>query len=133
MAKTTIDWREVLNWGEEQINELRLTGYAYIRQGKYEVARPFFEALTILEPDSIYDLQTLGAVYLQLGDVNKALSILNDALDLDDTHIPTLMNKAKGLLMLGYKEDGLRLSRQLQKYPDDNISNLASALLLAYG
>ena len=45
-----INWLEELEWGEDQIEELRIAGYAYLRQGKYDIALKFFKALVILDP-----------------------------------------------------------------------------------
>lgn len=128
-----INWREKLNWQEENSDELRLAAYAYIRQGKYDIAIDFFEALTILEPESAYDAQTLGALYVQLGNPNKALKCFDRALKLEADHAPTLLNLTKALFMLGKKEEGLRLATILRNENDPSISNVAKALILAYG
>jgi tetratricopeptide (TPR) repeat protein len=127
-----IKWRESLGWNDDQIGELRFAAYAYIRQGKYDIALPIFEALTVLEPESAYDAQTLGALYLQLGHPNKALKCFDKALKIDDEHAPTLLNLAKAFFMLGKKEEGLKLANILKNEPDSSISNTAKALILAY-
>jgi len=64
-----INWTEKLGWNDEQIEELRMTAYAYIRQGKYDMALDFFKALRVLEPDNLYGAQTVGAIYVQLSTV----------------------------------------------------------------
>lgn len=127
-----INWRERLGWSDEQIEELRIAAYAYIRQGKYEIAQPFFEALTILLPDSAYDAQTLGAIYLQQGNPAKSLRYLDRALKLEPEHGPTLLNLAKAFLMLQNKPEGLRVARILKHHPDPYVSSMAEALLLAF-
>jgi tetratricopeptide (TPR) repeat protein len=127
-----INWIERLNWGEEEIEDLRMTGFSYLRQGKYDVAVSFFEALVALNPDDAYDTQTLGALYLQLDDPEKALKMFEKALKSDGEHAPTLLNMTKALLMLGKKEEALRLATILQNEPALGISNTAKALLLAY-
>lgn len=130
MAK--INWMEKLGWTEEQLEDLRVTGYAYIRQGKYDIALQFFEALTILDPESAYDAQTLGALYLQMGNPVKALKYLDKALKLDAEHAPTLLNLTKALFMLGKIEEGLKVAHILKNESDISISNTAKALILAY-
>ena len=50
-----INWKDHLGWSEEQLEDLRYTGFSYIRQGKYEIALAFFEALVILDPSSVYN------------------------------------------------------------------------------
>ena len=55
-----VDWLSILGWNKDELEDLRFVGYSYIKQGKYDIAITFFEALTILSPESVYDLQTLG-------------------------------------------------------------------------
>lgn len=128
-----IDWLKRLGWGVEHLEDLRNIGYAYIRQGKYEIALPLFEALHVLNPDSPYDTQTLGALYLQLNNPAKALKIFDKALKLDAEHSLTLLNVAKALFLLGRKEEGLRLANILKNERNPTISGTARAFLLAYG
>lgn len=127
-----IDWMKELGWTEEQLEDLRYAGYAYIRQGKYDVALPFFEALVVLNPESAYDAQTLGAIFLQLDQPAKAAKALDKALKLETDHAPTLLNFTKALFMLGKQEEGLKLAHMLKSEPDIRISNAAWALILAY-
>jgi tetratricopeptide (TPR) repeat protein len=130
MAK--INWQNVLGWNEEHLEDLRFTGYAYIRQGKYDIAKSFFEALTVLDPESAYDAQTLGAIYLQLNDPSNALKCFDKALKIEGDHAPTLLNLAKALFMLGKKDEGLKLAHILKNEKDIGIANVAKALILAY-
>ena len=127
-----INWREQLQWTDEQIEDLRFAGFAYIRQGKYDIALPFFEALGILNPDNAYDAQTLGALYLQMGDSEKAYKTLEKALILEADHAATLLNLSKALLMLGRKQEGLKLAKMLTREKEKTIANIARALILAY-
>jgi len=127
-----IKWREKLNWTEENLEDLRITGYSYLKQGKYEIALPLFEALSIVDPESAYDIQTLGALYLQIGNPLKAMQCFEKALKLETDHAPTLLNLTKALLMLGKREEALRLARLLTQEPNSKVSNMAKALLLAW-
>lgn len=127
-----IDWRKTLGWTDEQLEDLRYIGYAYIKQGKYEIALPFFEALCVLDSESAYDAQTLGALYLQLNNPAKALKFFDRALKMEADHAPTLLNLTKALFMLGKKEEGLKLANILANEPNQVIANTAKALILAY-
>lgn len=129
---STIDWLKVLGWSEEQLEDLRFAGYAYIRQGKYDIALPIFEALTVINPNDAYDAQTLGAILLQLDKPAKAAKALDRALKLEGDHAPTLLNFTKALFMLGKNEEGLKLAHILKNEPDVRIANAATALILAY-
>lgn len=127
-----IDWIELLGWGEEQIEDIRFAGYSFIKQGQYEHALKFFEVLAILPKENPYDLQTLGGIYLQLGNNLSALNYLEKALAHDPHHEPTLLNRAKALFLLGYKRQGLTQASLLERSSDSLIANQARALTLAY-
>lgn len=129
---SSINWLDSLGWSEEQLEDLRYVGFAYIRQGKYEIALPIFEALTVLNSENAYDAQTLGAIYLQLSKPDKALKCFDKALKLETDHAPTLLNLAKAFFMLGKKQEGLQLVNILKNEPNAFISNTAKALFLAY-
>lgn len=129
---TRINWSEQLGWNDDQFDEMRVIGYAYLRQGKYDIALSFFEALAVLQPDSAYDAQTLGALYVQLNQPKKALKYIDRALKLEGDHGPTLLNLCKTFFMMGKKEEGLKLAHILKNEPSVVISNTARALILAY-
>lgn len=129
---SNVNWRELLGWSADQLEELRFTGFTFLREGKYDKALLFFKALTVIDPTSIYDTQTLGALYLQMGQGVKAIDTLNVALNLDPTHEPTKLNKVKALIMLHQTREAITLARALQKSADLTISGDASALLAAY-
>jgi len=127
-----VNWRAILGWNDEQLEELRFSGFSFLREGHYNKALIFFEALIILDPTSTYDTQTLGALHLQMGNGKKALSILDQALALDPIHEPTQINKVKALLTCGQKVQAMQLANTLQKSEDTTIANDASALLIAF-
>jgi tetratricopeptide (TPR) repeat protein len=125
------DWLSILGWNKEELEDLRFVGYSYIKQGKYDVAITFFEALAILSPESTYDLQTLGALYLQKGNNLMALNYIEKAIKLDSAHLPTLLNRTKALFALGYKRQALAQARILEKSADELIANQSQALIMA--
>lgn len=127
-----INWQDKLGWNAEHIEDLRYTGYSYVRQGKYDIALPFFEALSILDTENAYDSQTLGAIYLQINQPAKAIKYFDRALKLEADHAPTLLNLAKAFLMLGRIEEAVRLAQILKNEANPAISNVAKALILAY-
>lgn len=129
---SSVQWSDILGWDSEALEDLRYLGYAYLRQGKYDIARSFFEALTTLSDKNPYDLQTLGAVYLEVGKNLQALNTIEEALKLDPHHAETLINRAKALFALGYRRQALAQANSLLKDANTNIANQASALLLAY-
>jgi tetratricopeptide (TPR) repeat protein len=129
---SSVEWSDVLGWDGEAIEDLRYLGYAYIKQGKYDIARSFFEALMTLNKQNSYDLQTLGGIYLEVGKNLQALNTIEQALKLDPHHSETLLNRAKALFALGYRRQALAQTNALLKDANPLIANQASALLLAY-
>lgn len=126
------NWIEILGWGQEELDDLRYVAYSYIRQGIYDVALTFFDALAVLTPPTPYDLQMIGALHLQMGNGQKALEYLDRALKLDPAHLPTQLNRAKTLFMLGYKKQGLAQAIELEKCKDPDTAAQAKALVLSY-
>jgi tetratricopeptide (TPR) repeat protein len=127
-----INWLEILGWGKDEVEDLRFVGYSYVRQGCYDIALPFFEALVVLTPESAYDLQTLGALHLQKGNHLMALNAIERALRIEPHHFPTLLNRAKTLFSLGYKRQAIAQAKNLEQASDPAIAGQASALLLAF-
>ena len=127
-----VNWLEILNWKEEQIDDLRSLAISYIKQGIYDVALTFYNGLAVLTTPTVYDLQTIGALYLEFGNGVRALDYLDQALKLDPNHLPTKLNRTRALFLLGYKKQGLVQAVELEKSGDPSIATAASALVLAY-
>ncbi len=130
MAK--IDWKQVLGWQTKQIEDLRFVGYNYAKDGKYDIALCIFEALIVLNPEGLYDLQTMGAIYLQVGNNINALNYFEKALKIDPEHLPTKLNRVKAMYLLGYKDVATQEAKKLLSYPNMQIANMAQALINCY-
>lgn len=127
-----LNWLDLLGWSEEQVDSIRFVAYSYIKQGHYDTASTLLEALIVMPTKNSYDLQTLGAIYLQQGKALKALNFLDQALKLEPNHFPSLLNRAKALFLLGYKKQGTKEVEELQKCPDKTIAKEAEALLTSF-
>jgi len=130
MAK--INWLDLLEWDDNQLNDIRMVAYAYLKQGQYDVALKLFKMLNVIKPNTPYDIQTLGAIYLQTGKNLEALSLFDQAIKLQPNHYPTLLNRGKALLYLGYKKQAIEQIRQLLYCPERDIATQASALISTY-
>jgi tetratricopeptide (TPR) repeat protein len=128
----SINWSEVLGWNADSLEDLRYLGYAYLKQGKFDAAQSFFEALVAINKENHYDLQTLGALYLEMGKNIEALSLIEQALKLDPNHAGSLLNRVKALFALGYRRQAVAQARVLENNSDKIIANQVAALLLAY-
>lgn len=126
------NWLEILDWSSDELEDLRFVGYSYLKQGKYDIALTFFEALAVLNPDNTYDLQTLGAIHLQKNNNLMALNYIERSLKITPEHLPTKLNRAKALFALGYKRQALKETKELEECDDKGIADQASALLMAY-
>ena len=127
-----IQWMEVLGWSDKEVQDFRFVGYSYIRQGKYDMALTIYNALVVLNPNSAYDLQTLGGLYLQMNNYLLALNYIEQALKIEPRHLPTLLNRTKALYSLGYKKQAQAQALQLQLSPDLFIQRQATSLILAH-
>jgi tetratricopeptide (TPR) repeat protein len=128
----SVDWKAKLSWGEDELYDLRMLAYGYLREGHYQKAVTIFEALLVVQNDCVYDQQTLGALYLQMGDAVQAIGQLRRALELKENHLPTLLNLSKALLVQGEIEEGLTLARRLMRGRNRRIADTAEALTMAY-
>ncbi len=126
-----MDWLEYLNWSEMQTDELRSIGFAYLKEGIYDLALVFFEALNVLEADNSEDLQTLGALHLQKGDEKKALKYIDRSLQIKNDPI-ALLNRVKVLFKIGQKDEAIQEARILLKSENLDIAFQAQALLMAF-
>lgn len=122
----------MLGWTLDQLEEIRLAGFSFLREGKYDKALIFFKALVILDSKNAYDMQTLGALYLQMGKGDLAFETLSKAIALDPASDATRLNLVKAQFMIGKKLEALSMARQLDKSPDLTIAGDASALISAY-
>lgn len=116
-------------WTDKELAHLRTIAYIYIRQGVYDVAEKIFQALLLLSPGVAYDLQTLGALHLEQGNNDLALELLDKALFLESSHLPTQLNRAKALSSLGYEKQAKLQLTSLLEVDDEEIRHQAEALL----
>ena len=129
---SSLKWSEIVGWDPEALEDLRYLGYAYLKQGKFDIAQSFFEALVTFNQNSAYDLQTLGGLYLETGQNLQALNTIEQALKVEPTHPATLLNRVKALFALGYRRQAIAQAKALVSHSDSAIANQASSLLLAY-
>ncbi|MCH9633349.1 MAG: Beta-barrel assembly-enhancing protease [Chlamydiae bacterium] len=128
-----INWLEVLDWDEEHLDNFRSTAFLYIRQGKYDIAKDFFHTLVVLNPNNSFDLQTLGAIYLEENNPSLALSYLQKAKQINPSNNTITMNQIKAMLLLGYRNEAFELIENFTKTCTDQFMvSDAQALQMAY-
>lgn len=123
----------ILDLTQKEVEDLRLVGYSYVQQGIYDVALKIYETLTILAPSNAHDLETLGAIHLQLGNGLRALDAIDRSLKLKSVSLETRLNRAKALFLLGYRRQGALQAAELRHCEDQKIAAQALALIQSYG
>jgi tetratricopeptide (TPR) repeat protein len=127
-----MNWLEALDWNESNLDDIRVVGYSYLKQGHFSFATSCFKALVILNPNSAYDNQTLGSLYLQDKRYMLALEYLDKSISLNPKNYLALLNRTRALLSLGYINQAISQAKALQTCPINKIASQASAIVLAY-
>lgn len=132
-----VDWIKRLGWDANQIEDIRFVGYYYIRQGQYEIAKAFFEAIIALcadqpmEAQLAYDYETLGSIYLEVSDNARALRYLERAHRMQPENGRILLNKSKALIALNRPIEALEIAHQLTLRKDPVLRDRAQAIILS--
>ena len=103
---------------KETYDNIRFMASEYIKQGVYHTAIDLLVGLTELD-EEIYDLQSLGALYLEIGDYDNALEYLDKALAKDPNHWSSVLNKINVLVYSDKKEEAITTSKETLKRCDD--------------
>ncbi|NGX56516.1 MAG: hypothetical protein K1060chlam5_00759 [Candidatus Anoxychlamydiales bacterium] len=127
-----MDWQNILEWDESNLDDIRTIGFSYLKQGHYSYATNCFKALVTLNPNNPYDNQTLGSLYLQEKKYMLALEYLDKSISLNPKSYLAILNRSRVLFSLGYINQGLAQARALVKCDNKQISSSASALIAAY-
>jgi Flp pilus assembly protein TadD len=127
-----VEWREVVGWDQDEIEEMRAIAYAYLRQGHLALARTFYEALVVLDPNSLYDLRTLAVLRDLQGDTDGALTLYGKVLQLEPTDPFASLGLAKAQLAAGRRGEAIPRLQKLSTIPDRRVAADAQALLQAY-
>ena len=125
-------WLEKLGLSDNELEDLRILAYSFIRQGHYKTALKIYKGIVILSNKAPEDLETLGALLLQSGEAKEAIDPLEKALKIHKDHLKTRLNYAKALLLSGYRQRGVQECIELMRSVDPVISSDAEALKLAY-
>ena len=108
-----MDLETTLGWSKRHFDETRSCAYLYFKQGSFDIARKFFQALVLLDPNSIYDQLMLGSSLLELDETKQALQCFNHVLDLKPDHTQALFLRFKALLALQDNIQAQEIGRML--------------------
>lgn len=125
-------WKELLGWGAEALDELRVIAFSYMRQGAFDLARDLLGMLVVIDPGNVYDMKLLGAIYLEQGELSEAQRWLMKAARQDPADLPNLLNLCKAQLESGQTDNGLKLAEKLSRCSILQVATDAQALVMAY-
>lgn len=116
-------------------NELLQQAMKLHQAGNLQAAEPLYRKLLHRFPSHIQLLNVVGALELQLGNVNKGVALLGRSLGLKPDQPDVLANRALGLRAMGQFADALEAYDAALKYDPDNPQLQASRgfVLMAQG
>jgi tetratricopeptide (TPR) repeat protein len=126
------DWLNKLGLSENELDDLRVLAYSYIRQGHYATALKIYKGILVLSKKASEDLDTFGALLLQTGQHKEAIEPLEKVLKIHKDYLKTRLNYAKALLLSGYRQRGIQECLELMRCQEPRIASDAEALKLAY-
>lgn len=88
-------------WNKDEIRIISEIAYSLAQQGRYSEAVVMFEGLLAIAPATAYFQAALGALYLRLKNVAKAIECLSQALKIEGTDIISLVNRGEAFLLNG--------------------------------
>jgi tetratricopeptide (TPR) repeat protein len=127
-----MNWLEVLDFNESNLDDIRVVGFSYLKQGHFSFAISCFKALVTLNPNGSYDNQTLGSLYLQDKKYMLALEYLDKSISLNPKNYLAILNRTRALISLGYINQALTQAKALQSCKNNKIASQAEAIISAY-
>ena len=95
-------------------------GYVYQRQKRYEAAIDHYNQALALNPEYSSALNNLAVVYYDLGDVQKARSIMKKVLETDSGSVDACLNMGTFSKEMGNRKEAVKYFREgLEKAPAD--------------
>jgi tetratricopeptide (TPR) repeat protein len=85
----------------EQRDLLRILGYSYHHNGRWEQAAILFSALNALDPDDAFAAKSLASAYVRAGKADQALPLLDRLIERGDSFAITHLLRGQALEALG--------------------------------
>ncbi len=93
---------------EEQRDLLRILGYSYHHNGRWEQAAILFSALNALDPDDAFAAKSLACAYVRAGKAEQALPLLDRLVEQGDASAVTHLLRGQALEALGRLAEAAR-------------------------
>src|SRR5438067_10060062 len=112
-----------------------LSGRAWLQTSYWRDSETLFTHALAVTSNNDVALNNLGIVFLQKGNLDEAISLLQAAVDLRPENSPAHENLAKALLQKGQVTDALVHYRRLLELQPDNIEvhNIVGTVLIQQG
>lgn len=88
-------------WNKDEIRIISEIAFSLAQQGRYQEAVVLFEGLVAIAPATAYFQSALGALYLRLKNIDKAIDYLDAALKIEETDVVSLVNRGEAHLLDG--------------------------------
>jgi len=126
--------RKALRVNREDTIALNIRGLINLRQGKYDIARWILEEKVLqIDPANAEGWANLGMVYVNLGDLPKAVVAFRNAVQLNKSSVSARLNLgAIYLEYLNYR-DAVRIYKQAIDLEKDNLEGLTGYALSLEG
>lgn len=102
-------------WNKDEIRIISEIAFSLAQQGRYQEAVVIFEGLVAIAPATAYFQSALGALYLRLKNLDKAINYLDAALKIETGDVVSLVNRGEAHLLAGHiAEARIDLEKALQ-------------------
>lgn len=88
-------------WNKDEIRIISEIAYSLAQQGRHNEAIVIFEGLLAIAPATAYFQAALGALYLRVKDIERAVEHLDAALKIEKSDVVSLVNRGEAKLLAG--------------------------------
>src|SRR5688572_11777181 len=89
------------SWTDDEVYLVAVRGHSLFLQGRYAESAAIFEGLHAVRPRDFYCANALAALYIQLGQIERAIDILSEALSSQPDHLETRARRCEAYVMAG--------------------------------
>lgn len=117
---------------QDQVGNINLQGRlrAEINAGRYAAALPMVLELLEIDPDNAFFRASLAAVYMGLGETDKAVRVVEETPRASAANVAQFLGVAQALVEAGESQRGLAMARRLVEADETAAGRLVLARML---
>jgi Flp pilus assembly protein TadD len=112
------------SWTDDEVYLVAVRGHSLFLQGRYAESATIFEGLHAVRPRDLYCANALAALYIQMGQIQRAIDILSEALASQPDHVETRARRCEAYVIAGRQADARRDGEILRRAPDSTPARL---------